>query len=371
MGSKAVMWLTVACGLAAPALGQNLPAQGPIPSDPLELVTGAISTVDGPGRSEAIQLLERARSNYDLRSAKQAYDLKITFAVNSSSQTEHNGGWEMEDLFDPAYGLRWTAKDSAAYAVTRISNHGILYGEETASYIPLRLQEVRATLFDPIPAPEYLNRASIRTSASIYDGAPVTCVLLAGLRNAPSASSGRNWDESEECVDAKTGFLRTHSQVPGRYAAYDYSDTLQLAGHTLPRKVTLTEAGNMVTTITANSLTEMPAAKLSLLTPTDEMKARGRAIGTGGAQKISRVFRTGLAGSASPQTICVFGLVTPSGELVEAHSLQPSNPNSQAALTAVKQMSFANRAPNAVENQQRFVFVIATFVSRPAVKTRQ
>ena len=366
MGSKAVLWLAAACCLTPLVFGQNLPAAAPIPSDPLEIVTGGIAAVDVSGRAEIVQLLERARKNYDLRSASRAYDLKVAFNVNSGGQTEHDGAWQMEDIFEPGQGLRWTAKDAGTYAITRISKNGMLFGEETASYIPLRLQEARATMFDPIPAAAYLNRASMRTTAAVYNGASVTCVLLSGPGNVSRASAARRWDESEECVDPQSGLLRVHSQVAGRYAAYDYTDAPQLAGHTLARKVIVTEGGKAVTTISVESLTEPAASDPSLFAPTEEMRARGRAIGTGAAQKISRVFR-GTRNSRDPksQTVCVFGVVTPSGQLAEVHSLQPANPNSEAAVEAVKQMNFAGAAPSKIQPQQHFVFVVGTFVSRP------
>ena len=140
MGSKRLRWLVAACALAPalfgqalPLLRQDSPVAAPLPSDPLELAGGSASAVDTASRTDVLQLLQRAKSNYDLRSTGQTYDLKITFTVNSGGKTEHDGAWEMEDTFDPRYGLRWTAKDSAAYAITRISNNGMLYGEETGS----------------------------------------------------------------------------------------------------------------------------------------------------------------------------------------------------------------------------------------------
>jgi hypothetical protein len=63
--------------------------------------------------------------------------------------------------------------------------------------------------------------------------------------------------------------------------------------------------------------------------------------------------------------VCVFGVVTPAGQLVEAHSLQPSDPNSQAALDAAKQMSFSQPSVPGDYPQQHFVFVIEQFVSSP------
>jgi len=154
-----------------------------------------------------------------------------------------------------------------------------------------------------------------------------------------------------------------HSQVPGRYYAYDYSNAPQLDGHVLPRRVTVTEAGKIVTEISVDSLTELPAADPSLFVPTEEMKARGRAIALVGSQKFRRVLGSG-GGSrgATVQPVCVFGVVTPSGELAEAHSLQPSDPNSQAAVEAARQMTFPP-VPFSSTPQQHFVFVTVEFVS--------
>jgi len=269
----------------------------------------------------------------------------------------------MEDVFDPKQGFRWTAQSPAAYAITRISTNGMLYGEETASYIPLRLQEARAALFDPIPSSERVARSSIRTSTGLFNGAQLTCILQSGSKTAASATPGRRWNETEDCVDPQSGLLRTHSQVPGRYSAYEYSDDAPPAGPVLPRKVTVTEAGKIVTEISVDSLTELSAADPSLFVPTDEMKARGRAIGMAGAQKIWRDFGRGpFAPGATAHIVCVFGVVTPSGQLVEAHSLQPSDPNSQAAVEVAKHMRFSTQAPG-VRAEQHFVFLIEKFVS--------
>jgi hypothetical protein len=298
-----------------------------------------------------------------LRSAGRGYDLKVSFTVDSGGQTKFDGDWKMEDVFDPKQGLRWTAESSASYAITRISSNGMLYGEETASYIPLRLQEARAALFDPIPSSERVARAFIRTSTATFKGAQLTCILQSRSKTAASATPGRRWDETEDCVDPQSGLLQTHSQVPGRYYAYQYSDARPLAGHVLPRKVTVTEAGKVVTEISVDSLTELPAADPSLFVPTEEMKARGRAIAMAGAQKIWRDFGRGpYAPGAMAHMVCVFGVVTPSGQLVEAHSLQPSDPNSQAAIEGAKHMSFS-QPKLGVHPEQHFIFVIEKFVS--------
>jgi hypothetical protein len=364
MVSKRVSWLIVAGGLSLQASGQNAPRTPPIPSDPLETVIGPIRVVKARApRAAALQLLDRARNGYGLRSAGRGYDLKVSFTVNSGVQTEYDGVWEMEDVFDPRLGLRWTARSSGSYAITRISSHGMLYGDDTASYVPLRLQEARAALFDPIPSSENVKSALVRTSTATFTGAQVSCVLLSSPGKAATAAPGRRWDETEECIDPQSGLLRVHSQVPGRYYAYDYSNAPQLDGHVLPRRVTITEAGKIVTEISVDSLTELPAADPSLFVPTEEMKANGRAIALVGSQKFLRVSGSGYSRrGATAQPVCVFGVVTPSGELAEAHSLQPSDPNSQAAVEAAREMTFP-LVPFSPTPQQHFVFVTVEFVS--------
>jgi len=359
MVSKASLWFVAAGGLSLAAFGQTAPSIAPVPSDPLELVTGQIQTVDsGEGQEAAMQLLDRARNSYALRSAGVGYDLKVTFSVNSGGLTKYDGPWEMEDVFDPKQGLRWTARAGVAFTATQISLHGVSYGE---SSIPLRLHEARAALFGPIPASANVARDVIRTSTASFNGAQVTCILLSGVKAAPT-SPGRRWEETEECIDPQSGLLQVHSQVPGRYYAYEYSNAPQLAGHVLPRKVIVTEAGKTVSEISVESLRELPAADPSLFAPSEEMKARGRAVAMSGAQKISRAAaRVPFTSAATIRPVCVFGLMTSSGQLVEAHSLQPSDPNSQAAVEAAKQMTFST--PTGAPPEQHFVFILEKFVS--------
>ena len=365
MVSKRVSWLIVAGGLSLQAFGQNALRTPPIPSDPLETVIGPIRVVKARApRAAALQLLDRARTSYGLHSADRAYDLKVTFTVNSGGQTEYDGVWEMEDVFDPKQGFRWTAKASASYAITRISSNGMLYGDDPPSYVPLRLQEARAALFDPIPSSGNVKGALVRTSTATFAGTQLTCLLLSSPGKAATAAPGRRWDETEECIDPQSGLLRVHSQVPGRYYAYDYQNARQLDGHVLPRRVTVTEAGKIVTEISVDSLTELPAADPSLFVPTEEMKAKGRAIAlVGSAKNPARLGKRVVPPTgATVQPVCVFGVVTPSGELAEAHSLQPSDPNSQAAVEAARQMTYPSM-PSSPIPQQHFVFVTVEFVS--------
>jgi len=85
-----MVWLAVG-GLALTAFGQNTFQStltiAPVPADPLELVTGQVPVGTPASREAALQLLARARSSYQLRNAKQAWDLKVRFTVDSHGET--------------------------------------------------------------------------------------------------------------------------------------------------------------------------------------------------------------------------------------------------------------------------------------------
>lgn len=358
-----LLWILAGC-LPAAALAQGTSRTPAIPADPLELASTQVAAApSASNRSGALQILGRARTNYALRGGARAYDLKTSFTVNSGGQTAGDGEWQMEDMYDPNLGGRWTAKGPNGYTITRIrTKDGLLYGDDTASYVPLRLQEVRATLFDPLPAVESLGRASIRTTTASYNGMELSCVLT-GPRADAKLSGGRHWNEAEACIDSQSGFLVTASQVPGRYFAYDYSNARRLDGRVLPNKVVVTEGGKTVTTISVDSLSALDAADSSLFVPTAEMKAKGRPIVLGGARKIMRAAEQGTppAGAAA-DAVCVFGVMTPEGQLMEAHSLQPSDPNSAAAVQAAQQTAY-QRPPLGAEPQQYFLFFVERFRS--------
>src|SRR5215472_6888054 len=239
--------LIAAICLSLPVYARSAQKTASVPDDPLEIATGRIKSADTPGqRNAAIGLLARARNSYALRNGGRAYDLKVSFEVDSGGQTNFDGAWEMEDIYDPQQGLRWTAKNGTAFSTTQIASGDMFYGEGTADYIPLRLQEARAALFDPIPTVAHVERGAIRTSNAFFNGAQVTCILLARSNAANASTPGRLWEETVECIDPKSGLLQVHSQIPGRYYSYDYSDAPQIAGRVLPRKVTVTEAGKVV-----------------------------------------------------------------------------------------------------------------------------
>jgi hypothetical protein len=367
-GLKGMLLLIAILGMSISTLCQGAaPRTAPVPNDPLEIVSGPIHVVSTSHDRDAIlNLLTRARSSYALRSDGPGYDLKVSFMVDSGGDTQYDGAWEMEEIYAPGQGFRWTAKAAAGYSTTQISVGNFSYGEGPGSTLPLRLHEARGALFGPIATPPFVDRDLIRTSTATLNGVELTCVLLSGRRHAATPAPGRRWEEAEECIDPQSGLLKLHSLAPGRYEVYDYSDAPTLAGHTLPRKVTVTESGKTVMELLVESWTGLPAADPALFVLTPEMIEREPAVAMAEARKISVFYKPGpIAPNSTIHPVCVFGVITPSGQVAEAHSLQPSDPNSQAAVESAKRMNFYSPTSPRGRPEQRFVFIIEKFVSSP------
>src|SRR5579871_2539958 len=81
--------------LSAAAFGQAL-AIASVPADPLELAVGPIQTAGTPVRASALQLLERARSNYQLRNAGQGISRFASRWTRAGRQTSMAlGPWKI------------------------------------------------------------------------------------------------------------------------------------------------------------------------------------------------------------------------------------------------------------------------------------
>lgn len=355
--SRALTTAAALCGAAVFAASNT----SPVPPDRLELVPTQQSSVNPrPPRPAVSQLLNRARNNLALRAGNSAWDLKVTFTVDSGGQTEFDGAWQMEDIYDPLQGSWWTAS-GPGYSITRLSTHGQEYGTNPGDHIPLRLQEARSALFEPMPGVKYAARALLRTTQVSWNGSELNCILISPPGSVQADKIGRHWDETEECINPQTGLLQVHSQAPGRYFEYDYSNPLQLGNRTLPRSVTVTEAGRVVSRIEIQSLTPLKAADPALFVPTDAMKASGPPIIMSGMQKVFQTAKLPPGSPATSQPVCIFGLVTPSGQLAEAHSLQPENPNSAAALANAQNTPVSPLSSISQQRQQHFVFIVESF----------
>ena len=180
--------------------GISTPWRGRLyPADPLELVIGPAQAVDtAEQRLAAIAALEKARDLSNIRA--QPYDLKTSFSSTGGSASD--GNWALEDI-SPAKGIyRWTAQ-GPSYSVINLypnTTQGILYSNQAAGVVPLRLLQVREALFFVYPRTG--PQASIRTATGYLNGVQQNCFLVAYGFRGPALTGARDWQEAEFCTDA-------------------------------------------------------------------------------------------------------------------------------------------------------------------------
>jgi hypothetical protein len=286
----------------------------PAPYDPLELVPdGAQPVQNAEDRAATIELLTRARDLSNVR--LHPYDLKTTFSTYTSSSSD--GRWSLEDT-SPSRGIyRWTAQ-GPSFSGVFLTNGDLVSTDRPSGGIPLRLAQVREAIFWIYPG---IGRyASLRVATASLDGTEVRCILVAhGMIGSSknSFSSGRSFQESEYCVNPKTGLLATYSPVPGLYVRYDYGNALHFHEETIPNGFTITESGRAVIEAKTESVTASPDAGLSIFKPEGLTP-----LGVGPAMEAPMMIRSNVPGAnASPQVVVVHGMVTPDGRLDETEVL--------------------------------------------------
>lgn len=343
--------------LSALSFSQQLPI-APVPSDPHELVSGTIKVLDETDqRATVLGLIERARQNNDLHApAGHAFDLKVSF--EAAGDVARTGKGQMEEIWLEPAKWRWTAT-FGSYTQTRLMN-GAMY-DENPSFLPLRLQMVRGTIFWPIHlGPNEL----LRIAPGTWNGSPVMCVLGSAPWFQASKASGRSWEESEFCIDTKSGLLQTYSIAPGLYAVYDYSTPVRFHTSVFPGTITMYESGKAVLTVYVDSLTDPDQPDPALFKPSQKMlsQATGPIVASG--------YRFIKAGGASPvaisaiQPVVVHALLNRKGEVEEAEALQTSDATlSSAAVGIVKNAHFAPQQQQG-RDLQREAFIDVRFVPK-------
>jgi len=161
------------------------PAEPAVPSDPLELITGNAQPVqDVSQRAEIINLLLNAHRISNVRA--QPYDLKTTFTASGAAAS--SGLWQLEDMSAGGF-YRWTAQ-GPGYSAVNLQSNRIMYSNQPANSLPLRLLQVREAIFysEPMVGP----RASLRTARSSVNGVDVVCALIShnALHRARRAAAG-------------------------------------------------------------------------------------------------------------------------------------------------------------------------------------
>lgn len=330
----------------------------PVPNDPMEVATGQIRVVDSPAeRAQTIRMLNSARSRFHYRESGVPTDLKVSFTVSSGGVTQYDGAWEMEDMQEPGVGFRWAARTSG-YSIDQIGNEGVVYGD--TAQIPLRLQQVRGSLFAPMWMPASMARALIRESNANYEGATLTCILLSGGGNDPNSPvPGRHWVETEECIDPQSGLLRIHSPAPGVYVVYDYSGAKAFERFMLPNKMTIYEAGSAVVEAQVGTVTQVQSNP-QMFVPTAQMKTKGAGAQMSPLMRFPVWVPGDHAGPSRP--VLVMGLLTTTDKIQEAHVIETSDSSlNQKAIEYVTQMDYRPPTPPGMTPEQHIVIVNVHF----------
>jgi hypothetical protein len=274
-------------------------------------------------RAEIINLLLNAHRISNVRA--QAYDLKTTFIASGSSSS--SGTWQLEDI-SPGAGLyRWTAQ-GPNYSAVNLQSNRIMYSNQAANSLPLRLLQVREAIFysEPVVGP----RATIRTANGSINGVDVICALISHNAPASSQTGGRRWDEEEFCVDPKAGTLMTYSLAPGLYVLYDYSKALQFHGKLIADKFTITQAGQTVVEAETESVTD-PSNNAAMF-----QTAGLNQIGVGPVMSAPWHVRARRPSPGSTaQIVVLHGMQSPDGQLSEIELLASSDASlNEPALAA-------------------------------------
>jgi hypothetical protein len=325
------------------ALDFNSIPRPPMPADPMELVTGDAQPVqDAQQRIAAIGLLEKAHGLSNVRA--QPYDLKTSFIAYGGLASD--GNWMLEDTAARGRKYRWTATGPNYSAVNLYPDGSMngLYSNQASGLLPLRLLQVRSAIFFIYPTPG--PRASIRTATGSLNGAPQSCVLVVIGAGSRTFSGGRNWEESEFCVDSKTGLLSQYSPAPGVFVRYDYSSGIQFHNTFIPTAFSIFENGKVVAEARTVGVADPPAATDPVfdtagLTPVGS----GRAMNPGMNLPImmpapGQPF-AGVNANPAIQVVSLHGDIAGDGHLSEVEVLASTNPAlNQAAIeraTAIAQ----------------------------------
>jgi hypothetical protein len=311
----------------------------PPPPDSHEMVTREPRTLTKPAeRSAALDLLDRARQNYNLHDVSTPYTLKVSFETNGAAEIE--GEWTMEEISSGESHWRWMATaQSQDSVVIRIGADGRVYGTNPSEPIPLRVQLVRSALHWPIM--RNAGGAAIRAADVEREGKTMTCLLLSA--SIPPNPAPRSWVEREYCLDRATGLLQMWSEAPGIYAVYDYSGGAPFHGHTLPQQISIFEDGRPAVQVRVESLEDAPNLDPALFKPAPEMADAGESFTLASPNRFPmRVDPSDAPTSPFFQPVIVHAILdAQDGHALDAEVLQNSDRDlSRAAMDLVRSTSF-------------------------------
>lgn len=311
----------------------------PPPPDSHEMVTHEPRTLTKPAdRSAALDLLDRARQNFNLHDISTPYALKVSFETNGAAEME--GEWTMDEISDGESHWRWmTTAQSQDSVVIRIGVNGRVYGTNPSQPVPLRVQLVRSALHWPIM--RNAGASAIRAADVERDGKPMSCLLLSA--SIPPNPAPRSWVEREYCIDRATGLLQMWSEAPGIYAVYDYSGAAPFHGHTLPRQISIFEDGRPAVQVRVESFEDAPNLDPNLFKPAPELADAGESFTLASPSRFPmRVDPSDAPTSPFFQPVIVHAILdAQDGSVLDAEALQNSDKDlSRAAIEMVRSTSF-------------------------------
>ncbi|MGA8763954.1 MAG: energy transducer TonB [Candidatus Sulfotelmatobacter sp.] len=357
-------WLVVLLTLLlnSAAFSQDQPKTAPLPYDPLELATGATVVPDTPEkRTLLLDLLERARQNSAMHAPGTApFTLKASF--NSLGSSHETGYGEVEETWLNGQTWRWSAR-LGDYSQLRIFYKGEAYDDKPHGHMPLRLQMVRNAVFWPVTG--NFAPALLRMANANWQGAEVACMLISRGGNDATATPGRRWEESEYCIDPKSGLLRTHSEAPGIYSIYDYTEALQFHGRTLPRQITIVEGGATVLQIHLESIADAGSADPDQFVPTRKMLSHGPGAIMTGPLRFPESVRAPAGYGGDIQPVIVHAILDQKGKVLDAEVVQSSDAAlTEAALGIVWRSSYRPGERQGALQREAFINVKFTPQSR-------
>ncbi len=216
-------------------------AEPPVPSDPLELVTGNAQPVqDVNQRAEMITLLENAHKRSNVRA--QPYDLKTTFTVTGSLSA---GVWRDGRFVARTRSLSLDRAGSQLFG-SELDRQSHLLQQPAGDRTPFAAGSgPRGDLLFQAVRGSTARHASHREYKQI--NADLVCALIAHNAMSPAAAGGRLWEEEEYCVDSKAGTLvDLLSGARHRIIVYDYSKAITFHGKLIPNGFTISQAGQTI-----------------------------------------------------------------------------------------------------------------------------
>ncbi|HEY4741173.1 MAG TPA: energy transducer TonB [Candidatus Acidoferrales bacterium] len=308
----------------------------PPPSDSHEMVTRQPRILTKPAdRNAALDLLDRARQNYNLHDIATPYSLKVSFTTSGTSQNEGEGTMDEEAMGSQH---RWVAQLGDSLTL-RIQDGNHTYGTNPAEPVPLRVQMVRAALLWPVST--RAGGYAMRAADVNRDGKEMRCLLLSAA--VPPNPAPRSWYEREYCVDPTTGLLQTWSEAPGIFAVYNYDGAAEFHSHTIAREVSIYEEGRLAVQAHVESLEDAKDLDPNLFKPTPEMVDAGGSFALGFPNRFPmRVDPSDAPTSTYFQPVIVHAILdAQEGRVLDAEALQNSYPDlSRAAMDLVRNTSF-------------------------------